>query len=320
MKNTIGLLLVVLISVSTLHAASTTTSYFLNVEALTNVTARRSVLIGTNTLTSNGSSPSSPLWNGSPISSGGMNDTTHVYFPPVGGFTNSYLTNVFMTNLAAGVRDIFTVPAGYYAYSVSSVIANSTNASSIACVVFLNQSGNYRRFTSSSPGSTTATTNNPTFLSSLGMPGMLAPGYVVALSNSAAGLSVNATFKLIPSTNPLVVESLFGLSTSPTLLYTTPVGKVCLPMNVSGAGPGIVGNVRFGNDSGGSRIYRIYVVPSGLSADASTLVSTSAAVNNTGINNVAHIPILYAGDSVYVASDSATELQWAYFFGYEYTP
>jgi hypothetical protein len=227
-------------------------------------------------------------------------------FAPVGGVLGIIYTNIFLTNLTAGVRDIFTVPTGYFSVGVSIFPFNSTNGSSVGYSPFLNQSGNYRRLASSIG----ILTNTVGAASLSGLARIMTSGDVLAVSNTINGLSLAVTWKLFPDTTPFVSARLFGLTTSPQLLYQCPTNTISHPVSINNITVSEFAPLVFGNDSGSTRLYKVYVVPPGYSPNESTLLMQSTAT--TSSVGLFTLPILHEGFAVYVESDSAGEYQWAH--------
>lgn len=235
-------------------------------------------------------------------------------FAPVGGFSGSYLTNIVLTNLSAGVHDILTMPVGYNGFCIGAIPYNATNLLSISIAAYLKDSGTYYKLT----GNIGAATNSPASASSLAAAKIFKPGQSYALSNAIDGMSFYGVFKMFPTNCPLKQSSIFSIGTTPALLYTVPVSTWALPITQSQIGTGFFGSLIIANDSGASRVVDVYVVASGSSADNSTRAfrATVANASQTVFTTVPMAP----GTSVYIDSDAATATQSASMTVYEYTP
>lgn len=185
------LLSLVVSTIACLAAPSTTTSYFLNVEAFTNVTARSALKVSTNSLTSDGGSPALPLWNGNAIGVGGGDVTYNNVYVTNLYSTTSYFTDVNVTNLY-----------------VTNAFINDINVTNVT----VNQTFNLK-------GSSTLYFTNHTFIATNTFLFNTSTGVISASLNAGNGISITG------GTNIAVNEAYdFALTGSPT--FTKNLGAV----------------------------------------------------------------------------------------------
>ncbi len=233
---------------------------------------------------------------------------------PVGGDVAPVLVNVVSTNLAAAstFNDLYTVPAGNIAWVGNGTLYVPPGTASCLVSVFAKSGGVYYHLGSTN---STVTTNTPTAISSF-TGRFIDAGDSISVTNSQAGLSCYAVIKLYTNTTGIKIPHIYGLTNSPTLLYTVPGGKTAVGIGAIGPGFLSFGAINFACDPVASPSFNVWIVPSGAAVDNSTLVAAKAA--SIGGCNIGNLPPLSAGTKVYVSTSTAAAGQSASFEVYEY--
>ncbi len=214
-------------------------------------------------------------------------------------------TNIFRSNLSAGITDLFTVPAGRR-FMLMSITASTTNLTSTTSFSLLKTNSVYYRYSNSS----SVTTNFPQSLATSSDNTLLEPGEIIAVTNSLAGVNAILFGLLFPTNSNIYTPRVLSLTSGNNTLYTCPSGKcaVGMPMagNSSAANPNLF--IFYANDSGASRTNSLYVVPSGGVADSSNVVWRKIIANTSTASQPCGL--LFPGDSIVMSTDSTAANNW----------
>jgi hypothetical protein len=222
------------------------------------------------------------------------------------------VTNIYLSNLAPGSIDVWTVPDGHRAMPVAASYS-TTNTSGATTVFGLSPkiSGTlyYVRANSS------ITTNAP--VNASGGSFIFEPGEVMNTTNTLQGLNIKVTMRYWSTNTPSSPMSarLLGLTSGSTnLLYVCPAGKRAGRSTALFDNAGPVFQVRSATTTPKQKMW---IVPNESSVGADHIVFHMSA--SVSLNSIA-MPELQEGDAIYVATD-ADDAQQNFWFNYaEYTP
>lgn len=209
-------------------------------------------------------------------------------------------------------QDLGTVPAGKCWIVLTETIEN-TSAGSITFTPLVNVGGTYY------PGGAAVTLASAANTSvAFGFNHMLTAGDKLAITTTTTnGLNVSlAILEFEAAANPHIVLARLTttMNTTPVTLYTCPAGKtaVLLPLTFS-LGGGSGGFIRVVADSGSSRSYNCYLVPSGQTAGPTYRVGHKNSVAAGTGDAVSIAGALGAGDFLAVDTSNAAagQMAWA---------
>ena len=215
---------------------------------------------------------------------------------------------VFSSAVPAAQTDLYTSPA-----ATRTLIGDCTeyNPGGVSSTLswYIKISGTYWRY----PGTSTVLASSG---SSKGFGFVLEPGESLATTPTVAGVNVWCKVLKYASTNAHYSARVFNPSIGQNTLYTVPAGKTATVLSAGNFG-GILlaGQITVINDSGGTRTYTAYVVPSGGSPGNTNQLTTGTTATNASSVNIptaATFPMLSAGDFISVNVDAGTATQWIY--------
>jgi len=131
-------------------------------------------------------------------------------------------------------------------------------------------------------------------------------GESVILSTSGPLLHTSLTGVVFTNTMPLRSYALNGLSSGNNTIYTVPAGK----HPVAPTGNGFT--FQYFNGSGSGRQVVFYLVPSGITLDDNTRVTSTAVTSGTGGSYTAINGAMFPGDSFVINTDANTATQHAF--------
>ncbi len=190
----------------------------------------------------------------------------------------SGIVTVNYTNLASGNIDLYTVPAGKVAYIASFFVYNSTNTTTtvIPQIYF---SGTYYRMGSSASVSAT----NSSSIGNLSY--VFNSGEIISMNTSQTGITAELILMTV-STN-YGLKGIFVLpSTGDNTIYTASGGPAYM-FNINNTAA-LGGTISVFNNSGATRAYIVYSVPSGDSpteltrVNNGTVTASSTTVGSLG--------------------------------------
>jgi hypothetical protein len=208
-------------------------------------------------------------------------------------------TNYYAGNLTSGNTTIFTVPAGKR-FMLTAMVVGTTNTAGSTVYSQILTNGNYYPIFAS----TSVTTNLPTLFTTSAIPQVFEENESYAFNTSSDGVNAFASGFLFPTNSPIKVIRSWNIGTGPAAVYTVPSGKYAVgAFNTQNSYP-VYFSPLLMNRSGGARVYALYIVPNGASADLTTRVWGGRSVSD---NSGLHLQgsFLTAGGSVWVESDSA---------------
>lgn len=214
-------------------------------------------------------------------------------------------TNIFMGNVASGDVDFYTVAAGYRAVMIGSTWIDWTN-SKINVYPEVKTNGSYFQLNSA----TQVSTNISSTIQAGGSSNPFVFEQNETVSFHTAGLGLNGTVSLWVFRNSVPLKSpriLTGIATSNTL-YTVPSGYEVRSSGFSDALT-VRPQVLYWNNSGSSRIFTSYLVPSGGAASASNTFLPAVSFSS-GVSNGINVPQMNPGDSIVVTLDANTATQY----------
>jgi len=232
-----------------------------------------------------------------------------LYYGGQYGFATSSLipTNIRSSNLPSGSNDLFTVPVGQR-FIPSSIILSTTNTTGSVVYQLVKTNGAYYRF-----GTDTSANVQTNFSQGVSFSGdnfCFEAGETVGINTTVKG--INATiYGILFSTNlPIYSPRLMSLSVGNNTFYTCPAGKCALAPTLPHTS---IGNQtlfsRYINASGGNRIIAFYIVPSGGSPGSSNVIVSGKTIADKAAFTQSS-GILFPGDSLVLATDAVTAVQW----------
>lgn len=226
----------------------------------------------------------------------------------MGVFIGGYRTNIVYSNLAAITNDLWTVPAGYRAQQLASIISGSTNANSTFSF-FAKISGSYYRVTQTALALATNLVTGGNF----GNGFVLEEGESLALAPVSGGANGQITLHVFSTNAPVRTVRDLAVDNTVRTLYTCPADKVAYFGNMGNASFGFIGSlvVNIMNDSGSARTYTVWRVPSGGAASLANVVVQNLSINDDTLSTSAGMTCLLPGDFVQVQSSSTgTQAAW----------
>jgi hypothetical protein len=216
--------------------------------------------------------------------------------------SGSYVTNIYATNMAAGITDLFTPPTGKKAVMFSGT-RSTTNATITTGYWMVKTNGNYYFV---SPGSTVLTNLNA----------LPALRYVfdehstLVSSNDVIGMNLGITLLVIPSSSVLMNYTLFPLPAGQSTLFTIPNGFHGVFPNYPG---GVVSAfAEYVNNTGSSRVISTYYLPPGGSVGLGTRMLSKSVTNKSATDT--NVPVwIPAGASFVIETDGSGADESAYF-------
>lgn len=213
-----------------------------------------------------------------------------------------------VNNAGTGNIDLYTVPTGKKLFIFNGRWTNTTGGT-INATYQIKIGGTYYVFAAA----TSAGANTDGVLTRSGY--VLNPGDIVSINTDASGLTVNLNGILFDSTVPITSTHGTTLSTGDNTIYTCPTGKTAFLLDTENPtqSPFNAGIFRQRNESGATRTYSTYVVPSGQSpADAYAVRKSVNVTNNNFLTSTASAN-LNAGDFLAINTDSGTGTQRYWF-------
>lgn len=218
-------------------------------------------------------------------------------------------------NLATGNTDLYTVPAGKFAYVERSQIIYNASGGSVTYYPELKVGATYYRL---GTATTVATTVGATPSFGTGM--VLNAGEVFAVNcATTAGLNVRGSAWEWDATDArLATARNLALASGNNTLFTVPAGKtvalVVANLTVAFAAP----TVQIANSTGGSLNYYLNIVPSGGSVGATNQFQVATAVADVTSTAFNAASALAAGDFINVNSSgadaSAHQIAWVTYY------
>lgn len=221
--------------------------------------------------------------------------------------------NLIVTNIGTGETDIYTVPADNRMVPVA-LLTLSTNVTGFGVSVKTN--GIYYSLVglSTFAASQNSTATFPAFA--------FEPTETMAIKNGTTNaITVNLIGYLFPDTVPIRTYRNLALSNGDNLLYTVPVGKraIAFPGSAGVRSPNIQVSIIYGNYTAGSRDPYFAIVPNGYSLEEKFFLHGTTTTSSNNFRSFG-LQALFAGDSVYVRTDSSDTNQVAYITVQELTP
>ena len=224
-------------------------------------------------------------------------------------------------DMASGITEVYTVPAGKKAV-LAGVIFNNQNAGSNSVFVNLRRGGIDLRISAITPIPTVQGFQSPLANHNF----VFEAGDKICISATVNNLNVTCSIVTFDSSSLWSTHLISALSNGDNVLYTCPAGKhfrsqASLTPQIS---PTIV--IYYLNGSGATRTYKVYMVPSGDSVRAQNQITSSTGPSlltttlaDGGSSLFANTLALSPGDFIVINTNSGAAGQVAYVSGIEYT-
>lgn len=216
----------------------------------------------------------------------------------------------FVSDTSTGDRDLYTCPTGRRAMVMFVSIRNAGTGTMTVYAEVKNGGTYYRITTNTSVAIATISTIDRSIILDAG------ETYAINVSQTTPSTTVWAQIIEFDASSPIKRSGLLSMAAGNNTLYTVPSGMMAVVLGAAyGAGtdfnaqsPGIV----YVNDSGGTRTWITYAVPSGQSIGAGTQTAastTTADKTRVVISGAVAGATLAAGDAIVINLDASTAKQ-----------